>query len=794
MFQIRKRGVALKLILGLAVLALFTGLAGIVAVTSFNEVQRTFNRVASVNLSTMASAAQLQQQSQALAAVAPGLLVKDLDQATLLNFSTKIYGQQAALQRLITELANQAADKKELEQVNAAAALLFENVDALSTAIYLKASLQNDFKKIIDELVRIDIDARQLSISYTANQSIQNWVETMATLKTVVLKSIVYDAVDQLAPLSLDVAWTLAEAHKIARGSVDQAQEMAGLQQRLMHTASGSEGIISIRSQLLSSQREIDDLLEKNEVISHRLVTAVDKIAASISADVTTQNQSLSNLLEGRSRILLLLAALGVTGALAIGTFIQLSVIGRLGRLRNAMLGGYTAETAKNLVRGKDEISEMARSVVNYVEEINRREEEIRQSDIRLTGAIESISDGFSLYNCDDMLVTCNQRYRELLYPGLEDIVQPGRSFGAIIRASAELGLIRDAIGHVDEWVAKRMEEHRLFTGTTMQQRSDGTWIEIKERRTEAGDIVAIYTDVTERRNFEANIMEAKRRTEEAHDLLDEKNRMLEGLSTKLSKYLSPQVYSSIFSGAQDVTISSLRKKLTVFFSDIADFTAMTDGLELEELTALLNDYLTEMSKIALDHGATIDKYIGDAIMAFFGDPESRGVQEDAIACVNMAVAMQRRMRRLQEEWRARGVQSPFALRIGINTGFCTVGNFGSEARMDYTIIGGEVNLASRLQAHAELGGILLAHETYALVKDDFRTEEMDPIAVKGLAKPVRVHRVVGIDDQLTPNDGIRYRGRAGMIELDVDSLSDSERDDLRAVVQSIIGRLEGEA
>src|SRR4029453_15515668 len=105
-------------------------------------------------------------------------------------------------------------------------------------------------------------------------------------------------------------------------GSVDQAQEMARLQQRLMNTASGSEGIIPIRSQLLSSQREIDDLLEKNEIISHRLVTAVDKIAASISADVTTQNQSLSNLLEGRSRILLLLAALGVTGALAIGTFI----------------------------------------------------------------------------------------------------------------------------------------------------------------------------------------------------------------------------------------------------------------------------------------------------------------------------------------------------------------------------------------------------------------------------------------------------------------------------------------
>ena len=124
------------------------------------------------------------------------------------------------------------------------------------------------------------------------------------------------------------------------------------------------------------------------------------------------------------------------------------------------------------------------------------------------------------------------------------------------------------------------------------------------------------------------------------------------------------------------------------------------------------------MSKIALEHGATIDKYIGDAFLAFFGDPETRGVRQDAIACVEMAIAMQRRMTELQSEWRDAGLERPFHLRIGINTGYCTVGNFGSEDRMDYTIIGGEVNLASRLQSHAEPGGILLSHETYSLVKD----------------------------------------------------------------------------
>ncbi len=130
---------------------------------------------------------------------------------------------------------------------------------------------------------------------------------------------------------------------------------------------------------------------------------------------------------------------------------------------------------------------------------------------------------------------------------------------------------------------------------------------------------------------------------------------MLEALSNKLSKYLAPQVYSSIFSGRHSVEVSSTRKKLTIFFSDIAGFTETTDNLESEELTALLNRYLNEMSKIALQHGATVDKFIGDAIMVFFGDPETRGAREDARACVKMAIAMQARMADLGAEWRRIG-------------------------------------------------------------------------------------------------------------------------------------------
>jgi adenylate cyclase len=159
---------------------------------------------------------------------------------------------------------------------------------------------------------------------------------------------------------------------------------------------------------------------------------------------------------------------------------------------------------------------------------------------------------------------------------------------------------------------------------------------------------------------------------------LEANNEFLASISTKISRYLSPQIYKSIFTGQTDVTIHTERKKLTIFFSDIKDFTATTERMQPEEIALLLNEYLTEMSGIALEHGGTLDKFIGDAILIFFGDPETRGTAEDAKACLRMAVAMQRRLAELDAKWRKSGIENPFRVRMGINTGFCNVGNFGS--------------------------------------------------------------------------------------------------------------------
>ncbi len=277
----------------------------------------------------------------------------------------------------------------------------------------------------------------------------------------------------------------------------------------------------------------------------------------------------------------------------------------------------------------------------------------------------------------------------------------------------------------------------------------------------------------------------------EAAKALDEKNKMLEGLSGKLSKYLSPQIYDSIFSGERDVMLETKRKKLTIFFSDIKDFTATTDDLEAEDITFLVNDYLTEMSKIALEYGATIDKFVGDAMLVFFGDPESKGVQEDALSCVTMAIAMQRHMVGLRAKWTEMGYARPFHMRVGINTGFCNVGNFGSEQRMDYTIIGGEVNLASRLEQVADADGITLSYETYALVKNHVDAEMGEPITVKGIHRKINPYKLTGIFKNIDEQSRFLRAENEGMtLFLDFDKLDENSRPEAIDKMEGALERL----
>jgi len=273
---------------------------------------------------------------------------------------------------------------------------------------------------------------------------------------------------------------------------------------------------------------------------------------------------------------------------------------------------------------------------------------------------------------------------------------------------------------------------------------------------------------------------------------LETTNEFLAGLSMKISRYLSPQIYKSIFSGQKDVTIHTERKRLTIFFSDIKDFTAITERLQPEQITALLNEYFTEMSKIALSHGGTIDKFVGDAMLIFFGDPETHGEAEDARGCMQMAVEMQRRLAELNTKWRKEGVENPFRVRMGINTGYCNVGNFGSADRMDYTIIGAEANLAARLQSIAEPGHIVLSYESYALVRDFVVAHALPSITMKGISREVVPYSVEGLIDASGKKMEIFSEHMTGLdFYLDTSMVSRGSAERIRQVLQSAVSALD---
>ena len=312
---------------------------------------------------------------------------------------------------------------------------------------------------------------------------------------------------------------------------------------------------------------------------------------------------------------------------------------------------------------------------------------------------------------------------------------------------------------------------------------------------------VTAYRDATRRlqqKAYDMTLLQEKeaqlnRRLEERSRELEAANDFLVRISTKISHYLAPQIYKSIFSGQKDVTIHTERKELTIFFSDIMGFTATTERLQPEEITLLLNEYFTEMSAIALKHGGTVDKFIGDALVIFFGDPETKGTVEDARACLNMATEMQRRLAELNVKWRSAGTEHPFRVRMGINTGFCNVGNFGSVDRMDYTAIGAEVNLAARLQSIAEPGHIVLSYETYALVRDIVAARALPQISVKGISRMVVPYVVEGVLDEAGRKIEIFSEHMTGLdFYLDPRAVDATALERIRETLKNAIAALEG--
>lgn len=565
--------------------------------------------------------------------------------------------------------------------------------------------------------------------------------------------------------------------------SLDAAQvQKAAL--KLIEVGKGEDGIFALRRAELQQIAAAQAALEGSRALASQLH---GEIASLVAAAETASNAASSNAAQVITKAAISMAIIivvSILSALAVMLYyVMPSIIRPLESITKAMMDLADGDTSVDIPgrMRSDELGRMAQALGVFrdtaIEVQKSNLKEIAEARRRLSVAIESISEAFSLYDSEDRLVACNSKYRTLIFPNVADETLMGTTFETLIRRAVEHGDIEEAQDRTEEWVQERLLRHRNPSSAFVQRRRDHRWVIVSERKTDDGGTVAVYSDVTE----------LKQREEQ----LSIKTKALEQLSSQLAKYLSPQVYESIFTGRSNVTVASRRKKLTIFFSDLEGFTETTERLESEDLTQLLNHYLTEMSKIALQFGGTIDKYVGDAILIFFGDPETKGVKADAVACVKMAIAMRKKMRELDSIWRASGIEKPPRCRTGINTGFCTVGNFGSEDRMDYTIIGSGVNLASRLEQAAPPGEILISYETYALVKDEVCCDVRGHINVKGISQSVATFQVIDAYDNVALTRDVIHED-FGTLKLDIDlkAMSATERSHAVNVLQRAVDRL----
>jgi len=300
-------------------------------------------------------------------------------------------------------------------------------------------------------------------------------------------------------------------------------------------------------------------------------------------------------------------------------------------------------------------------------------------------------------------------------------------AFGAVLSWSLirpvrkiDVALARIADGHFDQMV-------------TVPNRDEFGRLTVNLNRT-SNRLSTLYTELTDlNQNLEKTIEEQLsqlRRTE------------------ALRRYVSPQVADAIMGEGSRVGLTPTRRNLSILVSDIRGFTEMSERMEPEELVDALNQYFTSMTDVVFRCGGTLDKYLGDGILAFFGDPIP--FEDHAERAVASAFGMRDALEQIRRKWMLQ-YDEELTVGIGISTGYVTVGNIGSENRIEYTVIGNHVNVASRLAANAGAGQILVTDRTMAAVRDQVAGTELETLTLKGVQRPLRIFEISNFVQQQPP-------------------------------------------
>jgi signal transduction histidine kinase/HAMP domain-containing protein len=645
MKMFKRFGVRGRLFLSFIGISGFAVLATVAAMYSFLLVQTLLDKVTEQRVPTALAAQELSSRVERILAETPTLLAAStpLERSQIWS---RLGTEIEAIDKLLLLLRNRGFPADTLASLHNVLDSLRSNLFSLYTLVgerivlaKRKAILLDDMLKAHEETLavlgpwitnvkndvqrlRTVVDDSRLSAvdrstaeteliaSLTLLASLQQIFQSVTEIHTSLLGAASAEKHERLDLLKLRTQWSMEALGTLATVVGTQPRQLILAElERFRRFADGENNMPLLRARELTLIANGEDVQRENARLSRELTESVELIVRDTRLDIS-QATSQAHAVQTRSSIaLILIVSLSLASSvLIVWLYVGRNLIARLTALSNSMLEIASGNLRTTLPpTDSDEIGRMAAALAVFrdtaveVEEKNLRE--IAEARQRLIDAVESISEGFALYDKDDRLVLSNSRYRELLHPGKENTFPPGTPFAKIVRAAAERGLVSDAEGRVDEWVAQRLAQHRDPTGPHMQRREKGRWIQISERKTADGSTVAVYTDISELKQHEIELAKLVEELEVARDSAKEANRakskflatMSHELRTPMNAILGyteliiDNIYGDVPEKIQEVLkrVGKSGRHLLNLINDVLDLSKIEAG----RLTLSLNDY-----------------------------------------------------------------------------------------------------------------------------------------------------------------------------------------------------------
>ncbi len=675
------RSVRAQLLAAFLGISAFAVIAAITAFYAFSEVGDSLERITEQRVPSALAAHELARHAERMVAAAPALLRVSTG-TEYEQLSAKVANDVSRLNDLLAALKGSEIDPDALEPIEPLVNWLGVNLISLNNIAFNNLSLAQNKRQLLSELTDIYsgfrgallsrmsvLEERVLELRRRINDpgltpavraaataelsqatlsllSLQNVRSEGVTIHNALLRASSAETRSDLADLAISLNESF-EAFETWVAGLDPElrQELLAISEQLRAFTTGRDSILLVRERQLENSN-VEQQLAKHVGVSGRLTAAVDRLVTGARHDITLANeQALSVQHLGRAILITVVVVSLISATLIVWLYVGRNLIARLTALTESTLaiagGNLTASIPAD---GSDEIGRMSEALTvfrNTAIEVEEARLQVAEAHQRLLDAIESISDGFALYDANDRLVLFNQRYLDALYPGNENEISTGATFEMIIRRAAKRGLIRDAQGRVDAWVAARLKSHRNPSEPHVQQRADGRWLQVNERKTADGGTVVVHTDISELKRREEELADLVAKLELARDQAMQaaraKSTFLANMSHELrtplnavigfAEVLQQRMFGELNEKQQEYLddIAASGKHLLRLINDILDLSNIEAGkMELElgavALPHLLESCLVLVKQQALAHNIDLALDITDDIDTLVAD------------------------------------------------------------------------------------------------------------------------------------------------------------------------------